>query len=87
MDKITIKRFLAWVGIVLILALFLYISIQSYRVIMSPRTEQSEGSEAVVATEQSAVESRVNWGEVVVLSIVGVGLIYAIRRTDSKDQS
>ncbi len=87
MDKTAIKRILAWLGIGLILALFLYVSVQSYRLIISSDKEQTVVAKTQSEIEEETVNSRVNWSEVVVLSIVGAGLIYAIRKTNSKSES
>ncbi len=85
MDNTIIKRLLAWIGIALVLALFIYISLRSYHFIISP--EQSVVSETIVTAEDIKVGSRVNWGEVAILSIVCIGLIYAIRKSDSGSES
>ncbi len=78
----SVKKTLAWLGIVIILGLFLYMSIQSYQLL----TSENKTAEEPIATSSQSVEdasdSRVNWAEVVVLLIVGSGLIYAIRKID-----
>ncbi len=82
MNKQAIKRFLAWVAIILIVAVFLYFSWQSYRLL----TGRSETIDNTVITAESQTEaasgSRTNWAEVVGLLIVGALLIYAIKKTN-----
>ncbi len=86
MNNHSLKRLLAWLGIIVILALFLYISIQSYQVLTSKDTTAEPIVNTVSQSANTSADSRVNWPEVVVLLTVGAGLVYAIRKTnDGRD--
>ncbi len=84
MNKTAIKKILAWLGIAVILGLFLYMSIQSYQLVIKDDKTVEQGVEMVSHVPPEETESRVNWAEVVVLLVVGTGLIYAIRKIDEE---
>ncbi len=82
MTKATMKKTLAWLGIIIILGLFLYMSLQSYQLLTNHDKTAEQAAEVVSQNTDATTKSRVNWTEVVVLLVVGAGLVYAIRKTD-----
>ncbi len=78
--KKSLKRILAWLGIILALAFFVVFTITVFQSLTNPTVLPTDTNTSVGSTE-----SRVNWREVGFLLVVGTGILYLIKKEDHKD--